>query len=181
MNFSNRFPQKLMPFLLSIVLIAAMSPMMALAQHHHFYDEDLDADFEARLNPRDADFAMTTREGSVELLVDDDDIFIQFSDQFLSELKDEIEEDDDFEEASVFADLLKSMITSGVRSLLDHSLVIPIYEISDVYYEDGRLHIIDQEGDEIFDDLEIEGKDVMEDFSRRDANRFINIVEKRMF
>ncbi len=180
MKFYRTFPKALLSLLASFVLFAAFTPTISTAQNHHFHHGDFDAEIEPRLDPRDADFAMTTREGSVDMLVDGDFILIQFSDQFLAEVEDEIEDEEDFEEASVFADLLKSMITSGVKSLLDHSLVIPVYEISEVYYEDGRLYLIDHEGDELFEDLEIDDTDVMEDFSRRDARRFVAAVEKRM-
>ncbi len=164
-------------------LFTALLLPLHLSAQNHFGDHDIDADITQRLHPRDAEYAMTTREGSVDLLVTDDAIQIQFSDRFLAELEDEIrdDEDQDYHEASVLADVIKSMVTTGVKKLLDHALIIPLYEISEVYYDDGRLYIIDREGDEIFEDLEIDDVDVMEDFSRRDARRFVAAVERRMY
>ena len=158
-------------------------PLQTFAQSH-FHHNDIDADITDRLHHDEAEYAMATREGSVELLVTNDAVLIQFTDRFLDNLADEISDDDDhyeYEEASVLADVIKSMVTSGVRKLLDHALTIPMYEIREVYYEDGRLYIINRDGDEIFEDLEIDDVDVMEDFSRRDARRFVSAVERRMY
>lgn len=180
MKFSSSLPKILMQNFACIVLILIMNPVTALAQHHPFIHGDIDAEIETRLNPDDADYAMTTREGSVDMLVNDDVILIQFSGQFLDELEDEISEEGEYEEASVIAEVLTSMISSGVRTLFDHALLIPIYEISEVYYNAGRLYIIDHDGEDIFSDLEIDEVYIMEDFSRGDARRFVAAVERRM-
>lgn len=168
--------------LVSAILISAfLMPINAIAQTH-FGNHDIDADVTNRLHQDDAEYAMTTREGSVDLLVTHDAIMIQFSDRFLDDLEEEIRDDDeDYHEASVLADVIKSMVTSGVKKMLDHALAIPLYEIREVYYDGGRLYIIDREGQEIFEELEIDDVDVMEDFSRRDARRFVGAVERRMY
>lgn len=168
-----------------ILLAALLIPMQSTAQHHDFMfgNDDIDADVTDRLEPRDAEFAMTTREGSVDMMVTDRAILIQFSDRFMDNLEEEIHNEDDqyeYEEASVLADVFKSMITSGVRSLLDHALTIPLHEIQEAYYDNGRIYLIDYEDEEIFGDLKIEDVDVMEDFFRRDARRFVSAVERRM-
>lgn len=160
-----------------------LMPLQTYSQTH-FNHNDIDTDVTDRLHHNDAEYAMTTREGSVELLVSHDAVLIQFTDHFLDNLADEIRDEDehyDYEEASVLADVIKSMVTSGVRKLLDHALAIPMYEIRKVYYDDGRLYIIDRDGEEIFEDLEIDDVDVMEDFSRRDARQFVSVVERRMY
>ena len=177
--------QKYLGPFIGILLAALLVPVQSTAQHHDFMfgDDDIDADVTDRLEHRDAEFAMTTRQGSVDMMVTDHAILIQFSDRFMDNVEDEIHNDDDqyeYEEASVLADVFKSMITSGVRSLLDHALTIPLHEIKDAYYDNGRIYLIDYEDEEIFGDLEIEDVDVMEDFSRRDARRFIAEVERRM-
>lgn len=183
--FYKNFP-KTVSLLAGILLTGLLIPISVTAQHNDFsFDHhDIDADVTDRLHHRDAEYAMTTNEGSVEMLLTNDAILMQFSDQFLDDLEDEIhdeEENYDYEEASVLADVFKSMITSGVRKLLDHAITIPIHEIQEVYYDDGRIYIINHDGEEIFGDLEIDDTDVMEDFSRRDARRFVSALERRMY
>lgn len=178
--------QKVFILLSGIALFLLLIPSTTIAQHGGKFSghDDLDADITSRLVHKDAEYVMTTREGSVEMLLSDDAILMQFSDQFLDDLEEEIRDDEEhyeYEEASVLADVFKSMITSGVRKLLDHALAIPLHEIKEIYYEDGRIYIIDREGDEIFGDLEIDEVDVMEDFSRRDARQFVAAVERRMY
>ena len=168
-----------MPVLMIAFLLI---PISTNAQHHEIFSgHHADADVTDRIDHDEAEFAMTTNEGSVDLLVAGDAILIQFSERFLEDLAAEIEdEEDDYNEASVLADVIKSMVSSGVRSLLDHALAIPVYEIKEVFYEDGRLYIIDNDGEEYFGDLEIDDVDVMEDFSRRKARKFVDAVERKM-
>ncbi len=63
---------------------------------------------------------------------------------------------------------------------MNHALEIPIREIREVYYEDGKLYIIDHDGEEIFGELEVDDVYIMEDFSRRDARQFVSEAERRM-
>ena len=164
----------LMAFLLLLI------PAQTVAQDDDMFSvhDDLDAHITSRLLHDDAEYAMTTREGSVDLMLTDQFIVIQFSDRFLSDLDNEIRSEADVDEASVLAEVLTSMISSGVNTLLNHALEIPIRQIREVYYADGKLHIIDHDGEEIFGELEID--DVMEDFSRRNARRFVAEAERRM-
>lgn len=166
----------LMAFLLLLI------PAQTVAQDDDMFSvhDDLDADITDRLLQDDAEYAMTTREGSVDLMLTDKSIVIQFSDRFLADLDKEIRSEADVDEASVLAEVLTSMISSGVNTLLNHALEIPIHEIREVYYEDGKLHIIDHDGEEIFGELEIDDVYIMEDFSRRDARRFVSEAERRM-
>lgn len=181
MNMFHSKTQKLFAPLVIAVLTALLIPVQTMAQHHDIlFGHDVDADITRRLDHRDAEYSMTTQEGSIDMLVTRRDIFVQFSDEFMDNLEDEIEDDNDYDEASVLGDILKSMITSGVRGMLDHAVAIPIRDIKEIYYEDGRIYIIDYDDDEIFRDLEIDDVDVMEDFSRRDARRFVASVEKQM-
>jgi hypothetical protein len=141
---------------------------------------DIDADVTSRLFHKDAEFAMTTNEGSVDLMLTSNAIVIQFSDRFLEDLDSEIRNEADLDEASVLAEVITSMVSTGVHSLLNHALTIPMTEIREVYYDNGKLHIVDRDGEEIFGELEIDDVYIMEDFSRRDARRFVSEAERRM-
>lgn len=169
-------------FLSAITFLLLMIPVQSIAQHDDMFsiEEDINADITDRLDIKDSEYGMTTKEGSVDLMLTNHSIIIQFSDRFLTDLDDEIRSEADVDEASVLAEVITSMVSSGVQSLLNRAIEIPIYEIKEVYYDDGWLHIIDRDGEEIFEELEIDDVYIMEDFSRRDARRFVSEAERRM-
>lgn len=169
-------------FLSAITFLLLMIPVQSIAQNDDMFTikEDIDADITDRLDIKDSEYGMTTQEGSVDMMLTNSSIIIQFSDRFLADLDDEIRSEADVDEASVLAEVITSMVSSGVHSLLNRAIEIPIYEIKEVYYNDGRLHIIAHDGEEIFDELEIDDVNIMEDFSRRDARRFVSEAERRM-
>jgi len=140
-----------------------------------------DADLVDRMSHSDADYAMTTREGSVDLMIAQQRIVIQFSDAFMTNLEDELDAEKGKDpDDSHFATVIKSMVSSGVRTMLDRAIAVPLSEISEIYVDEGRLVIKDSVGDELFGEMEINDRKVMEDFSRRDARRFVAEAEKQM-
>lgn len=167
--------------LLSILFICTLS--VSQAQGIIFSDDNYgeDAEMIDRLSHSDADYAMTTEEGSVDFMIFNSNIVIQFSDAFLADLEKELDEEagEDADD-SHFATVIKSMVTSGLRTMFDRAIAIPFSEISEVYMEDNRLVIRDLEGDELFENMEVNDRDVMEDFSRRDARRFVAEAERYM-
>jgi hypothetical protein len=157
------------------------APSDAQRSNNFITANDIDAEILPRVAHKDAELAITTREGSVDLLLTSDAVVIQFTDTFLKKIEGEIRETDEMgSDESHFANVIRSMVSSGVKTLLDRALAIPIYEIEDVYYENGRLFIINRLGEELFKDLEVDDKQVMDDFSRRDARKFVAEAEKQM-
>lgn len=165
-----------------IVFLFLLVPVQSVAQNDDMFSikNDIDADVTDRLVHKNAEYAMTTNEGSVDLMLTNNAIVIQFSDRFLEDLDSEIRSEADLDEASVLAEVITSMVSTGVHSLLNHALTIPMTEIREVYYDNGKLHIVDRDGEEIFGELEIDDVNIMEDFSRRDARRFVSEAERRM-
>lgn len=170
-------------FLLSLLtLFFILHPVTSQAQRGEFItDNSVDAEIIPRLTLHEAEFGITTKEGSVDLMINGSDLIIQFNDRFLDEISDEIRSEAKPDESSHFSAVLRAMISSGVRTLLDRAIAIPISEIEEVYYENGKLFIINRDGKEMFDDLDIDDKKVMEDFTRRDARGFVAEIERRMF
>jgi hypothetical protein len=182
MNKLHISKQKIASLLSGIVFLLLLAPAQSAAQNDDMFTihNDIDADVTSRLVHKDAEFAMTTNEGSVDLMLTSNAIVIQFSDRFLEDLDSEIRNEADLDEASVLAEVITSMVSTGVHSLLNHALTIPMTEIREVYYDNGKLHIVDRDGEEIFGELEIDDVYIMEDFSRRDARRFVSEAERRM-
>ena len=165
---------------LTIFLFFLMVGTAVHAQNHVFFDHhEVDADIQPRVAHGQADFAMTTREGSVDFLIMNEAIYIQFSDSFMQELEEEIDREAGTDD-SAFAEAIKAAVTGGVKSLLNRSMAIPLQNISEMSYENNRLIIKDIEGQEIFGELEIDDTNIVEDFRPRDARRFVSVAEKRM-
>ncbi|TVR29711.1 MAG: hypothetical protein EA390_09265 [Balneolaceae bacterium] len=182
MKSTLTFPIKQALFTLFALSFLFAIPQQADAQRSNNFitANDIDADIVPRLSHKDAEIGITSREGSVDLLLTNESILIQFTDTFLEKIEGEIRESDDLSDATHLGTVIRSMVSSGVKTLLDRALAIPLYEIDAVYYENGRLFIINREGKELFEGLEIDNKQVMEDFRRRDARRFVAEAERRM-
>jgi hypothetical protein len=167
-------------FTASALGLMVLVPFLSDAQHagNFVTEKDVDAEIIQRMTHDQAVYGMTTREGSVDLMLTGEKIVIQFTDRFLQELEDEIR-GTAAEDPHLVA-VVRSMVGSGVKTLLDRALAIPFHEIRDVYYESGRLCIIHRDGTEIFKDLDVDGHDVMEDFRRRDARRFVAQAERML-
>ncbi len=142
--------------------------------------EEIEVDIIPRLAYDEAGFSITTQDKSADLLLTDAELILQFTDDYLENIAGDIRGEDEVSDTSHFASVLRSAISSGVRTLLDRALAIPLYEIEEIYYRDGRLVIINRKGEEMFEDTDIDGILIMEDFSRRDARRFVAEAEKRM-
>lgn len=117
-------------------------------------------------------YAMLTHDGSAVLLITREVVAVQLSDRTLRKIDREMEreqEDDD----GVLAGAIKSAVLGGVRALLNHSLECPIDELSDVRYRDGRLELIAEDGGRVFENVEIDDRDLLESFRAQDARAFV--------
>ena len=164
-------------------ILINMSPGPVIAQQSGFYFEDNSPNvhIEKRAEHDDSMLIITTKEGSVELLMTDERIIIQFSKTGLNRVTEEIDRSEvDIEEFTLIYDVFKSMLSSGLRTLLNHSLQIPISELKEVSYENGKLKMVTQNNSILFEDVEIGGSFVIEDFTEDDALLFMREIEKRM-
>lgn len=175
----KRFIRKNLLFSVTLFSLFSLLSISSVLQAQSIdMPSDIDADPVERFSESNTIRFITNSDESVNLIVAETGIAIQFSDQFLDNLDDEINSEEGDGENSVLAETIKSMVSSGVRTILDHAILIPFYEIGSVSYEDGRIILTDVNGEEIFDDLEINDTQVMEDFSRRDSRRFVADAEK---
>lgn len=160
-------------------ILTAGVPGCADAQNNWMYfdDSEIEAEFNDRFLHDSVEFAMTTKTGTVDMGIDGDFMIIQFSDLFFDNLKSDIM---DGEEEYAFVESLKAAITSGVSDLLDSGLYIPVSEITEADYQNGRLILKDQEGEEFFGELEVDDVYIAEDFRRRDARRFIALLNQKI-
>jgi hypothetical protein len=164
-----------LPFFLVLFFFVNLNQLPAQHKGITVSNQDMDISFTERMDHSLTLSALTTREGSVDLMLTETELIIQFSDEGLERIHQQIHKDND---DSHFAAVIKSMVSSGVRTLLDRAMSIPLYEISEISYRDDTLIIRNREGQEIFDDLDVNGVYVMKDFARHDARQFAADAER---
>lgn len=127
----------------------------------------------ARHDTRDARIAIKTSDRDAVLLLTDEVVALQLSDRTMREVRRKLRDEEDSDEDNALARAIKVAVMSGVRALLDHSAECPVRELSDVQYRHGRLILISEDGDRIFDDVNVNDHDVLSGFSERDALAFV--------
>ena len=160
----------------ALLLIPAHS---AAAQRHGTHIEINDDDHgssPARPGPRhdlrDARFAMTTTDDVASLLLTRRVVALQLTERALADIGREMDDDDDGD-GGFIGRMVASVVKSSVRTVLRRSLEIPIDDVRSVDYRGGRLVITTEEGERVFDEVEVNDTEVMERFSRRDAEEFV--------
>ena len=125
-----------------------------------------------RHDPGRARFTMVSEDGDVALLLTRRVVALQFSDRVFGKIDREFEREED-EWDGWLEHAIKSAVIGGVRALLNHSLECPLDELRDVRYRDGRLTLITEDGDRIFEDVKCDDQDVLECFASNDARAFV--------
>ena len=119
-----------------------------------------------------ARYVMVSRDGAVELLLTPRRVALQLSDRTMREIDREMDREMD-DEDGVLADAIKSAVLGGVRALLRHSLECPLEELRDARDRDGRLELVTVDGDRVFEDVEVDDRDLLESFRAQDAQAFV--------
>ena len=162
---------------ITLMLAALLPAGAALAHDHHVNIGSCEVreplEWGARHDLARARFAMLTEDRAAALVLTRDRVAIQLSDRALRDLDREISREKDDEDGGVIAGAIKGAILGSVRALLDHSLECPLEDLRDVRYRDGRLILITEDGDRIFEDLNINDHEVLEGFSEHDALAFV--------
>ncbi len=130
--------------------------------------------FSARHDPSDARIAITTTDGDVTLLLTDDVVAFQLSNRALHRVDRKLDDCRDEDNDNVIAQAIKTAVLSTVRSVLDHSAECSVYDLRDVTYEDGHLEFRTTRGRRVFDHLDVDDRDVVGEFSERDARAFVH-------
>ena len=169
-----------LPLALACVLLSALTAGVVLACDSGLKSSSIHssccsppARWGARHDMRDARIAIRTRSGETVLLLTDDVAAIQLSDRVMHKLHRKLRDEEDSGEDNVLAHAIKIAVLGGVRSLLDHSAECPIRDLRDVDYRKGRLILVTEDGDRVFDDIDVNDEDVMSSFTERDARAFV--------
>jgi hypothetical protein len=153
-------------------LIAAAAAVLLLAapaaaQHG---DHDSDARIVARQPLRAAESALQTEDGKVALLLVRGALVMQMTDRGLAEIGRDMERDN--REETGFARFVGNIVRSGVRTMLDRGIEVPLSEIREARFERNRLMLVGRDGKELFQNVKVNDTEVMESFDPARARAF---------
>jgi hypothetical protein len=164
----------------ALIVLALASVLPASAAHAHESDWcGIDAHCSppvycaSRVDTHDARIAITTQDGNATLFLTNSRLGVQLSDRKLRDIHRQFREEEDADYDNAFAKAIKTIVYSSVRMVLDHSLECRIRDIRDVQYQDGSLVLTSEDGDTIFEHVDVHDESVLNDFSERDARAFV--------
>ena len=134
--------------------------------------------FTDRYDLRDADFAISTSNRKVDLLLTERGVALQLSDRVLRKI-DRKERDFD-EDDTRLGSIIKTAVLSSVRSVLSHSAECDYSDIKSVDYKNGELIIKSWDGDRLFVEKNTDDDHVMRQFSDDDARDFVLALRSRL-
>jgi hypothetical protein len=122
-----------------------------------------------RERPDIARFSIVSTDGQAQLLLMDTTIVAQMTDRGLAhmssrEVTDSIKGTAD--------KLFARMALGALTPLLDHGIAYHLRDLADARYEDVRLLLLRGNGDEVFRDVEMGKRPLMESFTPEDAKAF---------
>jgi hypothetical protein len=121
--------------------------------------------------------SLRTRDADAAVLLMDTTLVLQFTDQGLSELNASIR---DSAPEGVGHRLFARMLGSALGEMLDHGIAYDLRALRGARVEGSRLVLEDLDGNRVFDRVELNGRDVMDDFSPAEAARFAAAVNRAL-
>jgi len=119
--------------------------------------------------------SLRTRDAQAAVLLMDTTIVLQFTDEGLQRLKAGIR---DSAPQELGARIFARMIGSALGEMFDNGIAYDLRALRSARVEGNRLVLEDLAGKRVFDHVEINGRDVMDDFSPAEASRFAAAVNR---
>ena len=159
-----------------VALLTLAAPLAAVAQEQTSIrigdgsGGDVDGDLVPRMRLGEARSAIVSRSGDIALLLTGDALLMQFTDEGRERIDREI--DEDLEEEGLFARMIGGVVRSSLDLVFDRAMAFDLDDIRSVRYADGRLEVTSRDGEPLFEDSEIDGRPLLENFHERDARAF---------
>ena len=128
-----------------------------------FSSEDPRTRMGPRHDPHDARLAITNRAGTVSLLLMDDVVAVQLTDRVLANLN-----------TSDEANFVEELLAAGVKLAIRKAVDYPIANIRGADIRDGALVLTSDRDKPVFEQVKVNGTDVLRDFTVSDAARFVS-------
>ncbi|HEU4457455.1 MAG TPA: hypothetical protein VFR81_30575 [Longimicrobium sp.] len=164
--------------LAALSLVPAQHAAAQRTERHGIEIGSLSEDAPARMGPRrdarEARLAITTTNDVVSLMLTGDVVAMQLTERTLRQVSGEIERDAAEEDDGGFLGrMIGSVVRNSVSTMLRRSIEYPVSELRSVDYRGGRLVFTSEEGEEIFEDVEVNDTRMVESFSPADARAFV--------
>lgn len=121
--------------------------------------------------------SLRTRDAQAVVLLMDTTLVLQFTDQGLSRMDAGVRDSapQDFGHR-----LVARMVGSALTELFDHGIAYNLRALRGARVEGNRLVLEDLAGKRVFDRVELNGRDVMDDFSPAEAARFAAAINQAL-
>lgn len=119
--------------------------------------------------------SLRTRDAQAAVLLMDTTLVLQFTDEGLQRMKAGTR---DSTPQELGARIFARMMGAALGELFDHGIAYDLRALRSARVEGNRLVLENLAGKRIFDNVEVNGRDVMDDFSPAEAARFAAAVNK---
>jgi hypothetical protein len=121
--------------------------------------------------------SLRTRDAQAAMLLMDTTLVLQFTDEGLSKMNAGIR---DSAPQDLGHRLIARMVGSALGEMFDHGIAYNLRSLRSARVEGNRLVLEDLAGKRVFDRVELNGRDVMDDFSPAEAARFAAAVNRAL-
>jgi hypothetical protein len=121
--------------------------------------------------------SLRTRDAQAAVLLTDTALVLQFTDQGLARMRTSMR---DSAPQDAGHGLLARMVGSALGEMFDHGIAYNLRALRGARVEGSRLVLEDLAGKRVFDRVELNGRDVMNDFSPAEASRFAAAVNRAL-
>jgi hypothetical protein len=122
-----------------------------------------------------ANAKVRSRDKTVTLLLTDTTLVLQLSQRGMDRVRSEVSEP---KTDGVGAWLAARVLGAGVAGLLDHGIAYRLSALRGARAEGSRLVLEDRDGHRVFEDIEVNGTQLLEDLPPDDARRFAADVNR---
>jgi hypothetical protein len=166
-------------FLAALAVLSLVPAQHAAAQRTERHGIEIGSLSEgpARMGPhrdaREARLAITTTNDVVSLLLTRDVVAMQLTERTLRQVTGEMARDAADADDGFVARMIGDVVRSSVSNMLRRSIEYPVSDLRSVEYSGGRLVFTTEEGERIFEDVEVNDTKMAESFSPADARAFV--------
>jgi hypothetical protein len=158
-------------------LVPAQNAAAQRTERHGIEIGNLSEELPARMGPRrdarEARLAITTTNDVVSLLLTRDVVAMQLTERTLRQVSGEMARDAGDEGDGFLARMIGDVVRGSVSTMLRRSIEFPVSELRSVEYQGGKLVFTTEEGERIFEDVEVNDTKMAESFSPADARAFV--------
>jgi hypothetical protein len=122
-----------------------------------------------------ADATLRTTDRTVAVLLMDTTLVLQLTDRGLDRMSDDVAR-----EPSAGGRILARMIGAALTGMFDHGIAYRLSALGSARADGSRLVLEDRAGKRVFDKVELNGRNVMDDFSPAEAERFAAAVNRAL-